>query len=256
MASKHYTRLTEAQASFDEMIQRFGVVTVMDVKVYDTQDVLKALYGTGDNLKFDGTKTACDIRKVLGDKNSSGENIAKPICELDTLKTSNITEEGPTKTVTGGQNSSPLLKFGKTARLEMQDALGNAEALEALGGMTVEYEAKSEPNVLSSRFAVHASDTYGGPKTLLGTSFFINQKNGAQVPVEILIYQFLPDSIFNLSQDAEGDATVFDMNGDLISTKVALGDNSGNPIKKNLFYSILKENIGHQAEEEPTKQSV
>ena len=233
MASKHYTRLTEAQASFDEMIQRFGVVTVMD--------------------KY----TADQICNILAEEaKKTTDHDAAYLCKLDTLKTSNITEEGPTKTVTGGQNSSPLLKFGKTARLEMQDALGNAEALEALGGMTIEYEAKSEPNVLSSRFAVHASDTYGGPKTLLGTSFFINQKNGAQVPVEILIYQFLPDSIFNLSQDAEGDATVFDINGDLISTKVALGDNSGNPIKKNLFYSILKENIGHQTEEEPTKQSV
>lgn len=253
--SKHYTRLTEQQASFDEMIQRFGVVTVMNVKVYDTNEVLDKLYGKptdGTFNKFDGTKSACDVRKVLGEKTDDSGNTVKPICELDTLKTSNITQEGPTKTITGGQNASPLLKFGKTARLEMQDALGNSEALETLGGMTVEYESKdATTGVLGSRFAVHASDTFGGPKTLLGESFFINQRNGAQVPVEILIYQFVPDSIFNLTQDAEGDATVFDLNGDLISTKIKLGDNEGNGMKVNLFYSILKEDIGHATADEP-----
>lgn len=254
MASKHYTRLTAEEVSFDEMIKRFGVVTVMDVKVYDTNEVLETLYSGVDNPVFDGKKSACDIRNVLGTGAAGETGKVAPLCVLDTLKTSNITQEGPNKTVTGGQNASPLLKFGKTARLEMQDALGNAEALEALGGMTVEYEAKAEQTgVLSNRFAVHASDTFSGPKTLLGTSFFINQKNGAQVPVEILIYQFLPDSIFNLSQDAEGDATVFDMNGDLISTKVELGDNAGKAITKNLFYSILKTDIGHEAADEPVE---
>ena len=250
MSKKHYTRLTEAQASFDEMIQRFGVVTVMDVKVYDTEKVLAKLYPGVTDPKFDGKKSACDIRAVLGEKDSSSDDVVKPLCELDTLKTSNITQEGPTKTVTGGQNASPLLKFGKTARLEMQDALGNSEALEALGGMTVEYESMTG-DVGASRFAVHATDSFGGPKTILGKSFFINQRNGAQVWVDILIYQFVPDSIFNLTQDAEGDATVFDLNGDLISTKVALGNNQGNRIIKNCFYSILKEDNGHDVGDGP-----
>ena len=34
------------------------------------------------------------------------------------MKMANITIDGPTKTVTGGQYSNPLLKFGKTARIE------------------------------------------------------------------------------------------------------------------------------------------
>lgn len=247
--SKHYTRLEAATAGFDEMIQRFGVVTVMDVRVYETEKVLEAL----SKDSFDGSKSACDIRDVLGEKDSTDTGVVKPVCVLDTLKTSNITLEGPTKTVTGGQNASPLLKYGKTARLEMQDALGNSEALEALGGMTVEYE-DNQLEQGTGRFAVHATDTFGGPKTILGKTFFINQKNGAQVPVEILIYQFVPDSLFNLTQDAEGDATVFDLNGDLISTKVKLGDINGNALIKNTFYSILKENIGHESGDEPEEQ--
>ena len=51
----------------------------------------------------------------------------------------------------------------------------------------------------------------------------------------------LPDSIFNLTQDAEGDATVFDMNGSLNSKEICVGlDNQANTnTTMNVFYSIL-----------------
>ena len=248
----HYSRLDQSSEAFDRMIQRFGVVTVMDVKIFDTATVAHELGCENDILS---EQTACDIaKKCLG---------LTPICTLDTLKVANITQEGPTKTVTGGQNASPLLKFGKTARLEMQDALGNNEALEALCGTITEYLGNppdAEPGEATAkfenRFAVHAGDEFGGPKTILGKSFFIEQKSGAQVPVYILVYQFLPDSVFNLTQDAEGDATVFDLNGDLIATKVILGDNEGKGIVKNLFYSILDpqaidEDGEHEGHSEP-----
>ena len=230
----HYSRLEQTTAAFNEMIQRFGVVTVMDVKVYNSSDIAEQA-----GLE-DGVLRNVSVCEVL-----DAAEAVTPICTLDTLKVANISQEGPTKTVTGGQNASPLLKFGKTARLEMQDALGNAEALEALCGTITEYLGASGQELPSpvstdfTRFAVHAGDEFGGPKTLIGNSFFINQKNGAQVPVTIVVYQFLPDSVFNLTQDAEGDATVFDLNGDLIATKIILGDKSGNGIVKNLFYSIV-----------------
>lgn len=239
----HYTRLEQSSAAFNKMIKRFGVVTVMNAYVWDTADV-RTLLGSSDALNpFEG-KYADEICKVLAE-DIKGSNPTWR-CRLDTLKTSNITEEGPTKTVTGGQNSSPLLKFGKTARLEMQDALGNAEALEALGGMTVEY---TDGNLQQGRIAVHASDAFSGAKTILGESFFIDQDTGAQVDVYILIYQFLPDSIFNLTQDAEGDATVFDMNGDLIASRVKIGTKQGGEQVRNLFYSICDKNFTSEANE-------
>lgn len=249
----HYSRLDQTTAAFNEMIQRFGVVTVMDVKVYNTETVAKQA-GLDDGVLRG--KTVCQILDACKALN--------PICTLDTLKVANITQEGPTKTVTGGQNASPLLKFGKTARLEMQDALGNAEALETLCGTITEYHGDMGtgplPEVVTPtstdyiRFAVHAGDEFGGPKTLVGDSFFINQKNGAQVPVKIVIYQFLPDSVFNLTQDAEGDATVFDLNGDLIATKVILGDKNGYKIEKNLFYSIVDPAVESHEEPQPRPQ--
>ena len=198
------------------MDKGFGIVTVMNARVYDP-------------IEFSHT----DLKTP---KEIIDSYTGEPLCELKTLKVANVTQEGPNKTVTGGQYSNPLIKFGKSARLEMQDALGNAKAIEALGGATIGY-TDSNKTVIS---ALHFSEEFAGPKTIIGESFFIDQKSGRQVPVKIIFYQFLPDSIFNLTQDAEGDATVFDMNGDLLTTDVKLFTDEVNYVKLGLFYSIVE----------------
>lgn len=214
------TRLGGNTTNFDSMMKNgFGVVTVMNAKVYDAMDA--------ETLKG---KTAYEVLAAA----------ANPICEIDTFKVANVTEEGPSKTVTGGQYSNPLIKFGKSARLEMQDALGRAEAIDALCGGVVEYdETTVESNTTKSIVGLHFGEDFVGPKMIIGDSFFIDRKSGQQVKVKIIFYQFLPDSIFNLTQDAEGDATVFDMNGDLLTTEIKLGDNAGSPIVHGVFYSIV-----------------
>ena len=55
----------------------------------------------------------------------------------------------------------------------------------------------------------------------------------------VIFYQFSPDSIFNLTQDAEGDATVFDMNGDLLTTDIKITDKDGKDTTRGMFYSIV-----------------
>ena len=211
-----YTRLGGTAATFDEMIRRFGVVTVMNADIYDYKGTLEG-------------KSVSEFISGLGNK----------ICHLDTLKIANVTEEGPTKTVTGGRYSNPLIKFGKSARLEMQDALGNIEAVDALCGGISEYSAASASATARVYTGLHFGEDYNGPKTIVGDSFFIDQKTGQQVKVKIVFYQFLPDSIFNLTQDAEGDATVFDMNGDLLTTEVKIPNAGGTLEAHGLFYSIL-----------------
>ena len=210
-----YSRLGTSKATFDSMIQRFGVVTVMNAKVYD--------------VVYNGTdpKTVDEILAMYPEE--------KALATLDTLKIANVSQDGPDKTVTGGQYSNPLIKFSKSARLEMQDALGNNEALDALCGTVSEYNAKG----FTGRIALHVGEQFAGPKCIIGDSFFIEQKSGAQVPVKIIFYQFLPDSLFNLTQDSEGDATVFDMNGDLMTTVIEVGNSEGALIKTGVFYSIV-----------------
>lgn len=211
------TRLGGNSATFDSMMRNgFGVVTVMNAKVFDAPEasVFKGLTAYGIYNQY---------------KN------AECLCEIDTFKVANVTQEGPTKTVTGGQFSNPLIKFGKSARLEMQDALGRAEAIDALCGGIME----SEGGVITG---LHFGEDFQGPKMIIGDSFFIDRKSGQQVAVKIIFYQFLPDSIFNLTQDAEGDATVFDMNGDLLTTEILVGQKEGEEKPHGVFYSIIDEN--------------
>ena len=216
------TRLGEATRDFSNMMKDgFGIVTVMNAKVFDAL-----------SAKEYKSMTAYEILKHAEEL----EKTEKLLATIDTLKVANVPQEGPNKTVTGGQFSNPLIKFGKSARLEMQDALGRAEAIEALGGGVVEYKQEINGEITG----LHFGEDFVGPKLIIGDSFFIDQKSGQQVDVRVIFYQFLPDSIFNLTQDAEGDATVFDMNGDLLTTVIKVADKSGDENHTHgVFYSII-----------------
>ena len=226
------TNLKSGQKSFNDLMNNgFGIVTVMDAFVCDAIPVkkLKQLtayqiasksYAVGSEIDF-GKITEADSNTVK----------VKVHCKLDTLKIANVTQEGPTKTVTGGQFSNPLIKFGKSARLEMQDALGSAEAVEQLCGGFQEWNTEKDNNIVG----LHFGEDFQGPKMIIGDSFFIDRKSGQQVKVKIVFYQFLPDSIFNLTQDAEGDASVFDMNGDLLTSVIKVDNNKTHGV----FYSIV-----------------
>ena len=217
-----YSRLkSSSNATFSSMLARFGVVTVMNAKVYNIDPDFAFSTHNADEI----------VEHYLAED---------ALCTLDTLKVANASQEGPTKTITGGQYANPLIKYGKTARLEMQDALGNAEAIEALCGGLVEYSEASFEN----RIALHVGSDFASTKLIIGESFFIDQVTGQQVQVTIVFYQFLPDSLFNLTQDAEGDATVFDMNGDLLTTDILVGDEEGNEVIHGEFYTVLERKGG------------
>lgn len=226
--ANYNTNLKSSKGSFNDLMKNgFGIVTVMDAYVCDALPVatLKNLYAydianAGYKYEYGKTNTI-----------TIGGSTVKIHCKLDTLKVANVTQEGPTKTVTGGQFSNPLIKFGKSARLEMQDALGNGDAVEALCGGFQEWEDATGNPIT----ALHFGEDFAGPKMIIGDSFFIDRKSGQQVKVKIVFYQFLPDSIFNLTQDAEGDASVFDMNGDLLTTIIKVDNNKTHGV----FYSIV-----------------
>lgn len=219
--ANYKTNLSGSTASFADMMNDgFGIVTVMNADIYEP-------YSSNEYKDM----TAYDVIK-------NAPLQQHHYCRLETLKIANVTQEGPTKTVTGGQFSNPLIKFGKSARLEMQDALGNAAAIEALCGGFREWDSVAALD--TDLTALHFGEDFVGPKLIIGESFFIDKKTGRQVPVKIVFYQFLPDSIFNLTQDAEGDATVFDMNGDLLTTVILVGKDGNTNQEHGVFYSIVK----------------
>lgn len=212
-----YNKLDKgAMNSFAEMMNGFGVVTVMNAEIHEI--------ASGEDFS---SQTAAQIRtKYKG-------NSSTLLAEIDTLKVANVTVEGPNKTVTGGRYSNPLIKFGKSARIEMQDALGRANAVEAFGGCVNEYSDNGYTQVV----AMHVTEDFAPTRLIIGETFFISRKTGKQVKVDIVFYQVLPDSIFNLTQDAEGDATVFDMNADLLTTEIKM-DDADNTVH-GVFYSII-----------------
>lgn len=124
---------------------------------------------------------------------------------LDTLKISSISTEGPTKTATGGMAADTLLKYGKKFTIEMQDAMGRYETLNQLYGA----------NLSKGKNILAITDRFPGEKTIVGTTFVVDQKTGAKQPLRICIPIFNCDGIFNLTQDAEGDVTTFDLNGQI-----------------------------------------
>ena len=222
----NFSNLKPSDASFSKMMLEngFGIVTVMNAAVYDTNELLR------NNITFND-----QAQNILTSIENS--KTVKPLCILDTLKIANVTVEGPTKTVTGGQYSNPLIKFGKSARLDIQDALGNAKAIEALCGGVNEFT----DNGHTALYAMHYGEDFTGDKTIIGSTFFVDRATGKQVKVKIIFYKFNPDSIFNLTQDAEGDATVFDMNGDLSTTEILIGTDGSKTIPHGVFYSIVED---------------
>lgn len=208
------------------MLRKFGVVTVMDVQAYKTVLFTAPQKGTDD-----GATAAYSV----GEWNAIDTLKETPLFTLDSLKIANINQEGPTKSITGGQNADVLLKYGKTMTIEMQDALGRYEVLDELYGV----------NFSANHQIAEVTDRFPGEITLVGTTFVIDQKTGAKQPIHIVIPRFLGDGIFNLSQDAEGDASVFDMNGNILKFDTGTADDT-KPAVDSVIAGLETEGDGHE----------
>ena len=233
-----YTKLTNSSTSFAERMKRFGVVTVMDADVYDVGNYTDLKERTAYKI-LAAAKKAKNAKDGKSTKETDGVDLTY-LCTLDSLKTADVSADGPTKTVTGGKYNNTLLKYGKTRTISRQDALGNHKALEALCGTVSEYNAENANGVTDdSLVGRHNVADFASAKMIVGDSFFIDQKTGQSIPVKIRFYQFLPDSLFNLTQEADGDATVFDRNGSLLATEIAVGHSDGTKSVEGVFWSVI-----------------
>lgn len=229
-----YTKLEKTESSFAERMKHFGVVTVRNADIYEVSEYSKLETKSAYEIA-----TAAKKLTEIGTADSTLGITYKG--RIDTLKTASISTDGPTKTITGGQYNEPLLKYGKTVTVSRQDALGDHKALEALCGTVSEYVYDTKPTkVEDSQFiGRHITPQFATAKRIIGDSFFVNQKTGETVNVKIIFYKFLPDSLFNLAQEADGDASVFDRNGTLVPVKIQVGQSDGHSEPEQVFWSII-----------------
>jgi hypothetical protein len=123
-------------------IERFGMVTVMDVVLYD--------------INNDGSQGA-------------------PKLFLDTLKMTNISTEGSNKEIRGGIGNDMLISydFGRTANIEIQDALLSPQSLSVLFGVASPDTVKE----ISHNLLVEAGTTIT-PGTIKAGSVYVYPVNG------------------------------------------------------------------------------
>ena len=230
-----YTKLEKSSASFASMRKEFGVVTVRNAKIYELED---ADYSKFENMSaYQIANAVKDLQE--GKSTTSSDSLPKITYrgKIDTLKTASVSTDGPTKTITGGQYNEPLLKYGKTVTVSRQDALGDHKALEALCGTVSEYTGSTAAE--DKLVGRHITPQFATAKRIIGDSFFVDKATGEMVNVKIIFYKFLPDSLFNLTQEADGDASVFDRNGTLVPVKIQMGQEDGTKEKEQVFWSVI-----------------
>ena len=168
-----------ADYNLEGMLDKFGVVDVMDAKLY------KAV--TTTDGEWDNVSTFT----------------ADPIAVLDTLTVTNINCEGPIKEIKGGRGGQTLLKYGKTYTFEATDVLGRYGVLTGIFGA----QAAGNKNYLT------VTDKFAPLMTLVGETQVVDKDTGVRQLIKIVIPYLLPNSIFNLAQQSDGDASTFDLSG-------------------------------------------
>ena len=159
-------------------------VTVLDVKVFANHEDMASYYE-------DPELNASDLAFTL-----------------DSLRISNITQEGPIKEARGGQENMPIIRHGKTVRLEMEDVIMHDGALELFMGAKVD----------TANNVIEITEKFQNtPLVLVGETYTINKTTGEREYVKITFHKFIPDSIFDLTLESEGDVAVLNMAGELFS---------------------------------------
>ena len=212
----------------------FGIVTVMDVNAYSMDTVvgtssIAALYESASDIKTVNTA----LKGFYDTDSSAGATAA--LCSIDHLQVANLTTDGPNLTINGGKYNNTLLKYGKTARCEITDALAQLDALVALGGADwVNDSAHPEDGIA-------ITDKFGSEVCLIGKTFVVDQKTGKHIPMHLVMYKFLPDSTPAFAFDS-GNAATFDLNGDLLAIDVADANATACLASSGYFFSLIPSN--------------
>ena len=139
---------------------------------------------------------------------------ANELFTIDSLRISNITQEGPTKEAKGGLHAKTQMRYGKTMRLEMEDVVGRIEVLGRLmGAKLIEEDAVPGPGKVVT--GIQITEKFAKPVQIVGRTFVIDQTDGEKEWVTIHIKKFLPDSVFEQTMEAEGDFGAMNIAGQI-----------------------------------------
>ena len=117
-------------------------------------------------------------------------------------------------------------------------------------GIAPKFNLNNEPSVILDketyriRFKLNETDrsnTFNGTEYSLSVTYFDGPQGFLRICYSSI---FLPDAILTLTQDAEGDATVFDLNGTVAVTDIA---DSADTEARSIFYEIRSESWFKQA---------
>lgn len=128
---------------------------------------------------------------------------------LDSLRVTNLTQEGPTREAKGGLYNNTQMRYGKTVRLEMEDVIGRIEVLEHLMGAKLN----------ETKDILWITDKFPAAVRIEGKTFVLDRETGEKHWVEIIIPKFLPDATFEMNLEAEGDFGVFNIAGEVQADK-------------------------------------
>lgn len=138
----------------------------------------------------------------------------KPDGVLDSLTISNITQEGPRKEIRGGKNAQPVVRYGKTMRLEIEDAVFNIALAPKLFA--------AELNVDSTELSI--TEVFPKAVSIIGDTYIVDKDTGNRTNVYVTFPKFLPDGIFDIAMESEGDIGVISIAGELFSDELTQGE--------------------------------
>jgi len=200
-----------------------AVVTAVDgaiVMTISTTDIVTFDLGTGiitlsgsnaaSIVNFDFTIDSFTSAEILTQiKLATG--YIKPVGTLECLTISNITQEGPRKEIRAGKAAQPCVRYGKTMRLEVEDAVFSLATLGTIGGATV----------LDDLNSVSVTDVFPESFMLVGDTSVVDKDNGGMQDVWLTFFDFLPDGVFDITMESEGDIGVMAIAGELFPETAA-----------------------------------
>lgn len=186
-------------------LQDFAFATVMDV--YGFVQEVEAVNTANIGAVETALNTGKDPKKYDPD-DPEGPILGYDFV-LDSLTISNITQEGPVKEARGGIHGKPIIRHKKTLRLEMEDVVARLETLEYFFGATVDTAEET--------FAI--TDKFPKKLTLIGRTYVVDKDSGDRIWMKLKFENFLPDGVFEIGMEAEGDIGMIGIAGELFPNK-------------------------------------